>query len=129
MGYWEHTWEFYVFAIVKITQMINLLLIETAEVEKVLPTSLISLIFEPPFPMREPHWLAGTTSLRVTGGLLVAGLLLMELMISCRELRGREGGVVGFHQIKGSSHLSNLSLLVSSVLLPATRKSISGKHF
>lgn len=45
-------------------------------------TSLISLILEPPFPMRDPHWLAGTTSLRVTGGLLVAGLLLMELMIS-----------------------------------------------
>lgn len=45
-------------------------------------TSLISFIFEPPFPMREPHWLAGTTSLRVTGGLLVAGLLLMELIMS-----------------------------------------------
>lgn len=45
-------------------------------------TSLISLILEPPLPMSEPHWLAGTTSLRVTGGLLVAGLLLMELMMS-----------------------------------------------
>ena len=45
-------------------------------------TSLISLILEPPFPMREPHWLAGTTSLKVTGGLLVAGLLLMELIMS-----------------------------------------------
>lgn len=45
-------------------------------------TSLISLILEPPLPIREPHWLAGTTSLRVTGGLLVAGLLLMELMMS-----------------------------------------------
>lgn len=45
-------------------------------------TSLISLILEPPFPMRDPHWLAGTTNLRVTGGLLVAGLLLMELMMS-----------------------------------------------
>jgi len=45
-------------------------------------TSLISLILEPPLPMREPHWLAGTTSLRVTGGLLVAGLLLIELIIS-----------------------------------------------
>lgn len=32
--------------------------------------------------MRDPHWLAGTTSLSVTGGLLVAGLLLIELMMS-----------------------------------------------
>lgn len=45
-------------------------------------TSLISLILEPPLPIREPHWLAGTTNLSVTGGLLVAGLLLMELMMS-----------------------------------------------
>lgn len=45
-------------------------------------TSLISFILEPPFPMREPHWLAGTTSLKVTGGLLVAGLLLMEFIMS-----------------------------------------------
>lgn len=45
-------------------------------------TSLISFILEPPFPMREPHWLAGTTSLKVTGGLLVAGLLLIELIMS-----------------------------------------------
>lgn len=45
-------------------------------------TSLISLILEPPLPIRDPHWLAGTTSLSVTGGLLVAGLLLMELMMS-----------------------------------------------
>ncbi len=34
-------------------------------------TSLISLILEPPLPMREPHWLAGMTSRSVTGGLLV----------------------------------------------------------
>lgn len=45
-------------------------------------TSLISLILDPPLPIRDPHWLAGTTSLSVTGGLLVAGLLLMELMMS-----------------------------------------------
>lgn len=45
-------------------------------------TSLISLILEPPLPIRDPHWLAGTTNLSVTGGLLVAGLLLMELMMS-----------------------------------------------
>ena len=32
-------------------------------------TSLISFILAPPFPMREPHWLAGMTSRRVTGGL------------------------------------------------------------
>ena len=31
--------------------------------------SRISLIFEPPLPMREPHWEAGTTSLKVIGGL------------------------------------------------------------
>lgn len=47
-----------------------------------LVTSLISLILEPPLPIRDPHWLAGTTNLSVTGGLLVAGLLLMELMMS-----------------------------------------------
>lgn len=35
--------------------------------------------------MREPHWLAGTTSLKVTGGLLVAGLLLIELMMSLKQ--------------------------------------------
>lgn len=32
-------------------------------------TSLISFILAPPLPMREPHWLAGMTSRRVTGGL------------------------------------------------------------
>ena len=31
-------------------------------------TSRISLILLPPFPMRLPHWLAGTTSLKVMGG-------------------------------------------------------------
>ena len=30
--------------------------------------SRISFIFEPPFPMREPHWEAGTTSRKVIGG-------------------------------------------------------------
>lgn len=34
-------------------------------------TSLISLILDPPLPMREPHWLAGMTNRKVTGGLLV----------------------------------------------------------
>lgn len=33
--------------------------------------SLISLILEPPLPMSEPHWLAGMTNRKVTGGLLV----------------------------------------------------------
>lgn len=33
-------------------------------------TSRISLIFDPPLPMREPHWEAGTMSLRVIGGLV-----------------------------------------------------------
>lgn len=54
-------------------------------------TSRISLILQPPFPMREPHWLAGTTSRRVTGGRLAAVLLVMELLMSCEEeelLRG-----------------------------------------
>ena len=31
--------------------------------------SLISLIFDPPFPINDPHWEAGTISLNVTGGL------------------------------------------------------------
>lgn len=39
------------------------------DVSLCLLTSLISFIFAPPFPMREPHWLAGITSRRVTGGL------------------------------------------------------------
>lgn len=60
-------------------------------------TSLISLILEPPLPIREPHWLAGTTSLRVTGGLLVAGLLLMELMMSWKARTAR---CKGQHQFK-----------------------------
>lgn len=54
---------------------------ETSQSQKV-QTSLISLILQPPFPMREPHWLAGTTSLRVTGGLLAAVLLVIELLMS-----------------------------------------------
>ena len=32
-------------------------------------TSLISLILAPPLPIRDPHWLAGTISRRVTWGL------------------------------------------------------------
>lgn len=31
-------------------------------------TSLISLILDPPFPINEPHWLAGTMSRRLIGG-------------------------------------------------------------
>ena len=34
-------------------------------------TSRISLIFAPPFPMIEPHWLAGTTKRSVIGGIVV----------------------------------------------------------
>ncbi len=45
-------------------------------------TSLISLILQPPLPMSEPHWLAGTTIRSVTGGLEVAVLLDMELLMS-----------------------------------------------
>ena len=29
-------------------------------------TSRISLIFDPPFPIKDPHWEAGTTSLNET---------------------------------------------------------------
>lgn len=46
------------------------------------PTSLISLIFEPPLPIREPHWLPGKTRRRVTGGLLVTLLFVMAALIS-----------------------------------------------
>lgn len=35
--------------------------------------------------MSEPHWLAGTTRRMVTGGLLVAVLLVIEVLISWRE--------------------------------------------
>jgi hypothetical protein len=31
-------------------------------------TSLISFIFEPPLPMSDPHWDAGTISRKVIGG-------------------------------------------------------------
>lgn len=50
-----------------------------------LPTSLISLILQPPLPMSEPHWLAGTTRRMVTGGLLVAVLLVIEVLMSWTE--------------------------------------------
>lgn len=58
------------------------------DVSLCLLTSLISFIFAPPFPMREPHWLAGITSRRVTGGL--------ELMVplatnAARSCKGRDG--------------------------------------
>lgn len=43
------------------------------------------MILQPPLPMRDPHWLAGTTSRRVTGGRLAAVLLVMELLMSCEE--------------------------------------------
>lgn len=48
-------------------------------------TSLISLIFEPPLPMSEPHWLAGKTRRSVTGGLLVTVLLIMDARISWKR--------------------------------------------
>lgn len=37
--------------------------------------------------MSEPHWLAGTTRRMVTGGLLVAVLLVIEVLMSCRGKR------------------------------------------
>lgn len=51
-------------------------------------TSLISLILQPPLPIREPHWLAGTTMRSVTGGFEVAVLLDMELLISWKMAEG-----------------------------------------
>lgn len=48
-------------------------------------TSLISFILQPPLPMSEPHWLAGTTRRMVTGGLLVAVLLVIEVLMSWWE--------------------------------------------
>ena len=38
-------------------------------------TSLMSLILVPPFPMREPHWLAGMTSRKLIGGSTVLGVV------------------------------------------------------
>lgn len=35
--------------------------------------------------MRDPHWLAGTTSRSVTGGLLVTVLLVIEAVMSCKD--------------------------------------------
>lgn len=32
-----------------------------------LHTSRISFIFDPPLPIKEPHWLAGTINFNVTG--------------------------------------------------------------
>lgn len=52
-------------------------------------TSRISLILQPPFPIREPHWLAGTTMRRVTGGLLVAVLFVIELLMSWMQIQRR----------------------------------------
>ena len=47
-------------------------------------TSRISFIFDPPFPIREPHCEAGTISRKVIGGLgTVAGDT--KLAKSCRE--------------------------------------------
>lgn len=51
------------------------------------PTSLISLIFEPPFPISEPHWLPGKTRRSVTGGLLVTLLFVIAALISLREIQ------------------------------------------
>lgn len=50
-------------------------------------TSLISFIFAPPFPMREPHWLAGMTNRRVTGGLELMVPLATNAVRSWREIK------------------------------------------
>ena len=41
-------------------------------------TSLISLILLPPLPIRDPHWLAGTISLKVMGGFGTPGEVIKE---------------------------------------------------
>lgn len=52
---------------------------------KIVSTSLISLILEPPLPISEPHWLAGNTRRSVTGGLLDTVLFTMQASISCNR--------------------------------------------
>lgn len=54
-------------------------------------TSLISFIFAPPFPMREPHWLAGMTNRRVTGGLELMVPLATNAVRSWREIKKKCG--------------------------------------
>jgi hypothetical protein len=47
-------------------------------------TSRISLIFDPPLPISDPHWDAGTISLNVMGGFGTLPLpMLGELSMSC----------------------------------------------
>ena len=58
-------------------------------------TSLISLILQPPFPMSDPHWLAGTTRRSVTGGLGTVGVFCRSCKyktISKQAQRGGGGG-------------------------------------
>lgn len=50
------------------------------------PTSRISLILDPPFPISEPHWLPGKTKRSVTGGLLVTVLFVIAAVISWGEI-------------------------------------------
>lgn len=50
--------------------------------KKTTHTSRISLIFEPPLPISEPHWLPGKTRRSVTGGLLVTLLFVIAAVIS-----------------------------------------------
>lgn len=52
-------------------------------------TSLISFILAPPLPMREPHWLAGMTSRRVTGGLELMVPLATNAVRSWTEIWGK----------------------------------------
>lgn len=54
---------------------------------KKMSTSLISLIFEPPFPISDPHWLPGKTRRRVTGGLLVTLLFVIAAVISWEKVQ------------------------------------------
>lgn len=58
-----------------------------SKIEKKSPTSLISLILEPPLPISEPHWLPGKTRRSVTGGLLVTLLFDIAALISYKNFR------------------------------------------
>lgn len=64
-------------------------------------TSLISFILAPPFPMREPHWLAGMTSRRVTGGLELMVPLATSAVRSWRVIQGTNQTAEFKVEIKG----------------------------
>ena len=56
-------------------------------------TSLISLILEPPLPISDPHWLAGTTNRNVTGGLGTVGVFCRSCKTKafCKSWKKQKG--------------------------------------